>query len=242
MAASPGGMNRFYLILGGIALVGVAVLAWLASRPADVSIPANVMVQPGDTAGFRGYVLGSADAPVEVVEYADYQCPACQQFEVVQFPAVKRQLIDAGTVRWRYRDYPLDDIHPFARLAAHAAACADEQGRFWEMHGRIYDGQGEWAARGSAAPLFREYAEAVGLDMAAYDECMESGRFAGRIQASFEEGRAMGVGSTPSFVIGGRIYRGVLSSDQIRRLADSLAAAQRPVPATDTAAGAAAAP
>ena len=69
---------------------------WLASSSRSVSIPANVVIQPSDTAGFRGYVLGSADAPVEVIEYADYECPACQQFEVVQFPAVKRQLIDTG--------------------------------------------------------------------------------------------------------------------------------------------------
>ncbi len=224
MAGASGGVNRFYLVLGAVAVAGVALLAWLATRPPAVSIPANVAVQPSDTAGFRGYVLGSDTAPVEITEYADYQCPACQQFEVVQFPAVRRQLIETGKVRWRYRDFPLDGIHPFARLAAHAAACADEQGKFWDMHGRIYQGQGDWSARGDAAPLFREYAGAVGLDLAAYDACMASGRFAGRIEASADEGVAVGIGSTPSFVIGGRIYPGVVSSDELRRLADSLAA------------------
>lgn len=224
MAAAPGGVKRFYIVLGVLALAGVALLAWMASRPASVSIPANVLVQPSDTAGFRGYVLGREDAPVEITEYADYQCPACQSFEVVQFPSVREQLVETGAVRWRYRDFPLDNIHRFARLAAHAAACADAQGRFWEMHDRIYEGQGDWSARGDAAPVFRQYAQEVGLDVAEYGECMESGRYAGRIEASLQEGRAVGVGSTPSFVIGGRIYPGALSSDELRRLADSLAA------------------
>ena len=89
-----------------------------------MSIPANVTIQPSDTAGFRGYVLGSPDAPVEVIEYADYECPACQQFEVVQFPSVRRQLIDAGIVRWVYRDFPLE-IHRSARLASLLTALVD---------------------------------------------------------------------------------------------------------------------
>ena len=235
MAAAPGGVNRFYLILGVVALAGVALLAWLASGSGGVSIPANVAVQPSDTAGFGGYVLGSADAPVEVVEYADYECPACQQFEVVQFPAVRRQLIDAGKVRWVYRDFPLE-IHRFARLAAHAAACADEQGKFWEMHNRIYEGHSDWSAGGNAAPAFRDYATEIGLDVDRYDECMESARYAGRIQASVEQGSALGVGSTPSFLIGGRIYPGAISSDMIRRLTDSLAAVSPSQSTGDTAA------
>ena len=225
MAAAPRGVNRFYLLLGAVALIGVGALAWLASGGGSTGIPANVTIQPSDTAGFRGYVLGNADAPVEIVEYADYECPACQQFEVVQFPAVRRQLIDAGKVRWVYRDFPLE-MHRFARLAAHAAACADEQGKFWEMHNRIYQGHSDWASRGNAAPAFRDYAGEIGLDVDQYGECMDSAKFAGRIQASLEEGVAVGVGSTPSFLIGGRIYPGAISSDQIRRLADSLAALQ----------------
>lgn len=223
MAAATGGVNRFYIILGVVALVGVGALAWMASRPSSVSIPANVVIQPSDTAGFAGYVLGSPDAPVEIVEYADYQCPACQDFEVVQFPAVRQQLIETGKLRWRYRDFPLAQ-HQFARVAAHAVACANDQGRFQEMHSRVYEGQGDWAFSGDAAAIFSDYAREIGLNVAEYDACMESGRYAARIQASAEEGAAVGVSSTPSFVIGGRIYRGGIASDQLRRVVDSLAA------------------
>src|ERR1043165_4678783 len=121
MAASPSGMNRFYVVLGAGALAGAAALMYMVTRPKAVSIPANVAVLAADTAGFRGYLLGSDSAKVEITEYADYQCPYCQTFDQLQLPAIKQQLIDAGKLRWRYRDFPLQQ-QTFSRLAAHSAA------------------------------------------------------------------------------------------------------------------------
>ena len=144
MAAAPVGMKRFYTILGAVAVIGIGLLGYQLAKPATVSIPANVTVQPSDTAGFRGYVKGSADAPVEITEYADYQCPFCQTFATLQMPTIEERLIKTGRLRWRYRDFPLQQ-HPFSRLAAHSAACADEQGKFWPQHEQIYEGQSEWA-------------------------------------------------------------------------------------------------
>lgn len=220
MASQQPGLNRFYLILGAVAVAGVGLLLYLAMGRKTVSIPANVVVTEADTAGFRGYLLGSPEAPVEITEYADYQCPSCQSFATIQFPDVKTRLIQTGRVRWRYRDFPLE--FPFSRLAMHAAACADDQGRFLEYHERIYAGFSEWT-RGGAEGAFRRYAQALGLDVSAYDECMRSARHAGRIQASQNEGAQLGVHSTPTFLIGGRLYPGVLGYDQLRRLVDSLA-------------------
>jgi protein-disulfide isomerase len=222
MADAPGGMKRFYALLIGVAVVGLGVLGVLLNRPKTVSIPANVTIQTADTAGFRGYLKGSADAPVEITEYADYQCPFCQTFATIQMPAIEQRLIRTGRLRWRYRDFPLQQ-HPFSRLAAHSAACADEQGKYWEQHQRIYDGQGEWAGLGDAGPKFREYAQANGLDLTRYDECMSSHKYAGRIQASYEEGVKLGVSSTPTLLVGNRLYQGRLDSDAIRHLVDSLA-------------------
>src|SRR5919112_5086736 len=191
MADAPGGMRRFYGILIGVAVIGLGVLGVLLSRPKTVSIPANVAIQTSDTAGFRGYIKGSASAPVEITEYADYQCPFCQTFATIQMPTIEERLIRTGRLRWRYRDFPLQQ-HTFSRLAAHSAACADEQSKYWEQHQRIYDGQSEWAALGDAGPKFREYAQANGLDLTRYDECMASHKYAGRIQASYEEGVKLG--------------------------------------------------
>ena len=193
----------------------------MLSRPRTGSIPANVTVQAADTAGFRGYLLGSDSAKVEITEYADYQCPFCQTFSTLQMPTIKERLIDTGRLRWRYRDFPLQQ-HSFARVSAHSAACADEQGKYWEQHRKIYEGQAEWAESHDAAPIFRGYAQANGLNLARYDTCMQTAKYAGRIQASYDEGVRAGVNATPTLLVAGRLYQGRLDSDAISRLVDSL--------------------
>ena len=222
MAGTQAGMKRFYTLFAVVALAGVGVLAYLLLKPSTISIPANVTIQPSDTSGFHGYVKGSKDAPVEITEFADYQCPFCQTFATLQMPTIEDRLINSGRLRWRYRDFPLQQ-HQFSRLAAHSAACADEQGKYWAQHEQIYQGQSEWAAVRDAGPLFRNYARTVGLDLGRYDSCMKSGKYAGRIQASYNEGVQLGVSSTPTLLIGNRLYRGRLDSDAIIKMVDSLA-------------------
>lgn len=222
MAATQVGVKRFYALFAVLALAGIAVLAYLLLKPGTVSIPANVTVQASDTSGFRGYLKGSADAPVEITEFADYQCPFCQTFATLQMPTIEDRLIKTGRLRWRYRDFPLQQ-HPFARLAAHSAACADEQGKYWEQHQRIYEGQSDWTAARDAGPLFQNYAKAAGLDLGRYNACMKAGKYAGRIQADLNQGVQLGVSSTPTLLVGGRLYRGRLDSDAIIRMVDSLA-------------------
>jgi protein-disulfide isomerase len=221
MAATETGVKRFYVLFAVLVVAGIGVLAYLLLKPSTVSIPANVTVQASDTSGFHGYVKGSSDAPVEITEFADFQCPFCQTFSTLQMPTIEDRLIKAGRLRWRYRDFPLQQ-HPYARLAAHAAACADEQDKYWEMHDKIYDGQAEWSGARDATPLFRNYARAVGLDLGRYDTCMKAGKYAGRIQASLNEGVQLGVSSTPTLLVGNRLYRGRLDSDAIIRMVDSL--------------------
>jgi protein-disulfide isomerase len=215
-------MKGFYAALAGVVVVGLGALGWMLTRPRTASIPANVTVQAADTAGFRGYLLGSDSAKLEITEYADYQCPFCQTFDQLQLPTIKQQLIDSGRLRWRYRDFPLQQ-HSFSRLAAHSAACADEQGKYWEQHRRIYEGQQDWAEVRDAGPIFRQYARANGLDLGRYDTCMRTAKYAGRIQASYDEGVRVGITATPTLLIGGRLYQGRLDSDAIVRLVDSLA-------------------
>lgn len=110
MAGAQTGMKRFYLVFGLLAVVGLGALGYLLAKPNTVSIPANVTVQASDTAGFHGYVKGSADAPVEITEYADYQCPFCQTFATLQMPTIEERLIKTGRLRWRYRDFPCSSI------------------------------------------------------------------------------------------------------------------------------------
>ncbi|MFI5210605.1 MAG: DsbA family protein [Gemmatimonadales bacterium] len=222
MAKPTGGLKPFYSALAVLAVAGIGALGYLMSRQAPVSIPANVVVQVADTLGFRGYLLGSDSAAIEITEFADYQCPQCGAFATIQFPDVQQRLIQSGRVRWRYRDFPLSQ-HKFSRVAAHSAACASDQGHYWPQNASIYQGQMDWATTSNAGSLFRNYAKANGLDLAAYDACMKSAKFAGRIQASYNEGIAVGIEATPTFLIGGRLYPGNMAADELVHLVDSLA-------------------
>lgn len=218
---SRGGLNPFYLVLGVGAAAGIAVLAWLVLKPRGVSIPANVVVTTADTSGFRGYLLGDNPAAVEVVEYADYQCPACADFDVTQFPDIRDRLIQGGRVRWRYRDFPLE-MHQNARFAAHATACADDQGKYWAFHKVVYETQQDWEFEKDPMGRFQHFADSVGADGKAWGECMRSAKHAGRIQASFDEGLKLGVNSTPTFLIGGRLFPGKIPYDRFKAIIDSI--------------------
>ena len=221
MAEDAKAMKRFYLLLGAVAVVGGAVL-WFGSQRTQASAPAPGSPLPVAAAdGFKGYTLGSDSAPIEVTEYSDFECPFCAQFASVQMPVVRAQLIATGKVRWRYRDFPLP-LHAYSRYAALAAQCAGEQGKFWEMHDQLFDHH-QWAQTGkNPRSLFRDFAKAVGLDLDKYDACMDGQRYAGRIQASVQEGDARGVKGTPTFFVNGRLYEGRSTSDDFKALADSL--------------------
>lgn len=227
MAEAASGMNRFYQLLGGAALVGVAVFAYILTRKPPVSIPVNAAIQVTDTSGFRGYLLGDPHAPIEVTEYADFECHACQQWTAVQFPSIEERLIKTGKVKWRYRDFPIDGAHRYARIAAHTAACANDQNKYWEVNRQLYSWEPAWAESRNPMTIFRGYATKAGMDLAAFDACMTSGKYAGRIQASQNEGVSNGVGSTPTFLVNGRLYQGnrSLTHDVLKAIYDSLSAA-----------------
>lgn len=223
-------MNRFYLLLGGAALVGVAVFAYLLTRKPPVSIPVNAAITLSDTSGFHGYLLGDPNAPIEVTEYADFECHACQQWTAVQFPSINERLIATGKVRWRYRDFPIDGAHRYARIAAHAAACANDQGKYWEVNKQLYSWEPAWPESRDPVSIFRGYAQKAGLDASVWDACMSSGKYAGRIQASQNEGIKVGVGSTPTFLVNGQLYQGnrSMTHDVLKAMVDSVTAAAAP--------------
>jgi protein-disulfide isomerase len=220
-------MNRFYLLLAGVA-VAAGALIWLGSRPrTEATLPgANpaVTITAADSA-FRGHVLGNDSAPVEVTEYADFQCPHCAEFAVVQFPTIREQLINTGRLRWRFMEYPLG--FPWSRVSALAAECAADQGKFWEMESALFQGQSEWG-RGRKNPigLFRDLARGMGLDLDAFNTCVADEHPAGRIEWSREQGNAQMVTGTPTFYVRGRKVD-VATSDGFKALVDSLTAGPR---------------
>ena len=170
------------------------ILRMLSQRPAQARAAPTGPVRTNVT---DAPSLGRADAPVTIVEFSDYQCPFCKRFYATTLPALKKEYIDAGKVRYVFRDFPLEELHSHARKAAEAAHCAGEQGKYWQMHDALFQNQAALAL-----PQLAEHARSLDLDSLEFDRCMSSGRNAARIDRGVAEGTAAGVQGTPGFVIG----------------------------------------
>lgn len=143
------------------------------------------------------HTLGADHAPVAVVEYGDFECPNCKQAA----PAVKLLLERFDQrVRFAYRHFPLEDVHPHALLAAEAAECAGAQGKFWEMHDLLYAHQDHLKAK-----QLHGYAEQLGLDMALYTSEMDDHVYLQRVREHIRSGVASGVRGTPGMFVNGAI-------------------------------------
>lgn len=209
--------NPFGAIVAVIVVVGVASLGWVMSRPTKVLVldPATL-----PTVAAAGILKGNPDAPVQVIEFADFECPGCAHFATVTGPDVMNRLVATGEVAFRFFDLPLIDIHPNSVSAHNAAHCANEQGKFWEMHDAIFNGQFEWNTQATRAPkkVLAGYAERVGLDTKQWDECYDSERMLPQILANRREAERLRVGSTPTFIIGDRMVSNSIPYDQFRAL------------------------
>jgi protein-disulfide isomerase len=215
--------KKFYWLLGAIALVGVLALSYVASRPKGT---ARDVIQTADTTNAgppQGYLMGKVDAPVKILEFADFECPACAGFTVVTEPDVRTRIIDTGLANITYYDFPLN-MHRNTVAASNAAACADEQGKFWPMHDRLFQAQDEWNGEATdlPKPFFKRYAQEVGLDVAKWETCYDASRYQKRIGANLAEGLRRGVYSTPSFIIGNKLYAGMRSYDALKAIVDSV--------------------
>ena len=149
-------------------------------------------------------VKGPADARVTIVEFSDFQCPACRVAE----PVVRQLLSLYGKdVKFVFKDFPLERIHPYARAGAAAAECAGRQGKFWEYHDALYDKQQEWT--NEAAPQKLEgYAKDLKLDAAAFKACQADPSVQAAISDDAREAQDRWVGSTPTFFINGQRFVG----------------------------------
>lgn len=146
-----------------------------------------------------GPARGPEDAPVTIVEFSDYECPYCRRAEPTVDQILERY---PDQVRLVYRHFPLDNIHPRARPAALAAVCADAQGRFWEFHDLLF------ASEDLEDETLARYAEQVGLDEAAFEECLQASETKRKVATDLEAGREAGVTGTPVFFVNGVPIRG----------------------------------
>lgn len=139
---------------------------------------------------------GSPNAKVAVVEFSEFQCPFCGRFNKDTLPQIVRDYIDTGKIRYVWRDLPLS-IHENAAKAAEAARCAGEQGKFWEMHDRLFANQ-----QTIGAADLPKHAEALQLNAEQFKQCLDSGRYSPQIQKSIAYANSIGVSGTPTFFFG----------------------------------------
>ena len=164
-------------------------------------------------------VRGRVDAPVELVEFSDFECPYCQRVRETL------EALDARygeQIRFVFKDFPLS-IHPQAFKAAEAANCALEQGRFWEYHDTLFANQDALAVED-----LKRYAAALGLNAAEFDTCVDEGKFRDRVQRDMDEGNRYGVSSTPTVFINGRPVIGAVPLEVYDRIIREELAATEP--------------
>jgi protein-disulfide isomerase len=161
-------------------------------------------------------IQGLREAPVTIIEFADYECPYCQQIH----PLLKKleQEFD-GKIALAFKDMPLP-MHPRAAKAAEATRCAGVQGKFWELHDLLFEHPGHLEV-----PQLKEYAQTLQLDMEKFDKCLESGEQTAVVQKDFAEAQHLGLTGTPSFFVNGHFFSGIVKYNTLREMVEQELAA-----------------
>ena len=155
---------------------------------------------------------GPAKAPVTIVEFSDFHCPFCRRV----IPTLAQLESQYGEkIKLVFRDFPIESLHPGAIKAHEAARCANEQGKFWPYHDKLFAGPSS-----SSPELFKGLAKEVGLDAVAFETCLGSGKYQAAIKQDIEEGNRVGVTGTPAFFINGRLISGAQPLEAFARVID----------------------
>ena len=166
-----------------------------AQAPAAAPAPAIATVDHViDIAGAA--VKGAPTARVAIIEFSDYECPFCSRHALSTLPELAKEYIDTGKVRYVFRNLPLESIHPNAMRAAVAAECAGEQGKYWQLHDRMFANQ-----RALDLTTLVNHSKAEGLDATRFQQCVSSDKYAAKIRADLTEAGRVGATSTPSFFV-----------------------------------------
>ena len=218
-------MSNEVKILIGIAVATIALVigaAFLVGGKSDSTQNATKLTTEQTTNLVRedSHAKGKSDAKVTIVEFGDFQCPAC----AATHPVVESLLDEYGDqVYFVFRHYPLP-MHKHAQLAANAAEAAGAQGKFFEMYDALFQNQPEWENSNDALKLFEGYATNIGLDIEQFKTDIEKKTFADKIQQDVTDGNIVGVQATPTFFINGEEIRGGLPYDEFKTKIDAILA------------------
>jgi protein-disulfide isomerase len=195
----------------GVGAVGIVVALILVSRGTSSDNKVDI---PGRTVSTEGRTLGSADARVTVEEYSDFQCPFCARAAATIVPQIEQQYVADGRVRIVY--HPLALIGEESLWAADAAECANEQGKFWEYHDKLFESQNGENKGAFAIDNLKRFAQEIGLDTQAFNQCLDSHKYEDLVKAETKDALDKGVTSTPTFVIGDQTIVGPRSFQDLQ--------------------------
>jgi protein-disulfide isomerase len=225
-SSKTGSKKAFYVSIAVIAIGGIAALSYTASRSKAVPpITLNPNLPPVTS---EGYVIGSPSAPLEVIEFGDFECPTCGRFAELVEPDVRSQLVNTGKIRFRYIDFPLVNLHRNTLNAAVAAACADEQGQFWPLHDLLFARQDEWNSEATSDPdkVIKSLTRQIpAIDASKFDQCLDSRRTLGKVQTHLKLAEARQINGTPTFIIGNKQYE-FMGIDEFKKAVNEAIAAQ----------------
>jgi protein-disulfide isomerase len=197
-------MSQEAKVIIGISVATIIILIgavfFISGSQKQEEQPVQKVTNAKQLLGDQKRVVKATNAKVTIVEFGDFQCPACG----AAHPTVKQILKDyEGKVTFVWRHFPLP-MHKNAMLAAIASEAAGEQGKFWEMHAMLFENQKEWEESNDAKKIFVSYAEQLGLDTQKFSDALDKKFNAERIQSDADAGIALGVNSTPTFFINGQ--------------------------------------
>ena len=167
-------------------------------------LPTTQPTSPVKISADNDPIIGNPDAEISIIEFSDFQCPFCARFHIQTLPSILEEYIDEGKVKLVFRDFPIQSIHPNAFPASVAAECANEQGKFREMHDKLFDNQNQWNRQETADAIlmFNQYADEMNLEQEKFELCLSNGKYIDEIKKDLEDGRDYGVSGTPGFFIG----------------------------------------
>ncbi|HEV8361880.1 MAG TPA: thioredoxin domain-containing protein [Gemmatimonadaceae bacterium] len=231
-----GNPKAFYLVLAAVALIG-AYFLYMQMRGGSSAASATTIDPSVPLPKAEGYLLGNADAPVQVVEYADFECPVCAYFATITEPDIRKRLVESGQISLRYMHYHIP-AHPNTWQASMAAACANEQGKFWEMHDAIYNAQDRWAGTATRKPkgVLKDLAGQVRLNVSQWETCFDTQKYQAQLLASQQDAEKRQVRGTPTFIIGSKMIDHNMSYDQFKAYVDTAMASAKAAAPNDSAA------
>lgn len=208
-------------IWGGVAVVVLGSILGLVNMVENTPDPTGTALLT-ETISDADWFLGGKETPVVLVEYGDYQCPACAAYHNL----TKQIVAEFGEkITFVYRHFPLRRIHPNANIAAQAAEAAGAQSKFWEMHNMLYENQNDWAKSPSAEKIFVEYATTLGLDVDKFKTDLDSDVIKNKIEKDLASAEAANLPGTPSFFLNGKSIENPQSYEQFRILINQAGAA-----------------